>query len=131
MLKIVKESNFNKEVMENELPILVDFYADWCFGPCRMIAPVLEKMGNEQTSFDIAKLNVDENQTIAAAYGVMSIPTMLIFKEGKVVSKLVGFMPEAKILGNRKNLQTKKRIYFLFLFSISVNNTDILSLLEF
>lgn len=97
MLKIVNESSFKKEVMENELPILVDFYADWC-GPCRMIAPVLEKMGKEQKKFDIAKINVDENQTVAATYGVMSIPTMLVFKGGVVVDKLVGFMPEANIL---------------------------------
>lgn len=97
MLKMVNERNFEKEVIGNDKPILVDFYADWC-GPCRMIAPVLEKIGGEQTSFDVAKLNVDENQMLAAQYGVMSIPTMLVIKGGQVVDTFVGFMPEASIL---------------------------------
>ena len=78
MLKHINNKDFEQEVLKNSKPVLVDFYADWC-GPCKMVAPVLEKIGREHTNFEIVKVNVDENQDLAMQYGVMSIPTMIVF----------------------------------------------------
>lgn len=96
MLKHVTEATFQKEVLENNKVTLVDFYADWC-GPCKMVSPILEKMASETNDFDIAKINVDENQTLAMQYRIMSIPNMLVFKNGEVVEEAVGFLPEQSI----------------------------------
>jgi len=89
----VKDADFEKLVLKSEKPVLVDFYADWC-GPCRMVAPILEQISEELgETATIAKLNVDENPYTSRAYMVMSIPTMIIFKNGKIVDKLIGLRP--------------------------------------
>src|SRR5574344_975640 len=102
MLKHINNKDFEQEVLKNSKPVLVDFYADWC-GPCKMVAPVLEKIGREHTNFEIVKVNVDENQDLAIKYGVMSIPTMIVFKKGEAVDGIVGFSDEQAII----NLITK------------------------
>ncbi len=90
MAKVFTDANFEAEVLKSELPVLVDFYADWC-GPCKMIAPVISQLAEEyEGKFTIGKLNVDQNGTTAQQYRVMSIPTLLIFKNGEVVDKVVG-----------------------------------------
>ncbi len=84
--------NFQKEVLESNIPVLVDFYADWC-GPCKMIAPIVAELATEyEGAFKIGKLNVDQEQDTAEKYRVMSIPTLLIIKNGEVVDKVVGLV---------------------------------------
>jgi thioredoxin 1 len=95
---ILTDANFEEEVLKSELPVLVDFYADWC-GPCKLIAPVLDELGKEYAGkLKIGKLNVDENNVTSAKYGVMSIPTLLFVKNGEVQSSLVGFRPKEKLV---------------------------------
>jgi len=98
----VSDNSFQSEVVESQEPVLVDFWAEWC-GPCRMIAPVLEKIADDYAgSLKIVKLDVDNNQRSAMKFGVQSIPTMILFKDGKEVERLIGYMPEQKILGRIK-----------------------------
>lgn len=86
----LNSSNFDAEVMKSDMPVLVDFWATWC-GPCRMVGPVIEELAQEYDGkAKICKVNVDENGPISATYGIVSIPTVLLFKDGKVVDKLVG-----------------------------------------
>jgi thioredoxin 1 len=93
----VNGNNFQKEVLESSLPVLVDFWASWCM-PCRMLAPTIEKLAKEnQGKLKVCKLNTDENQNIAAQYGIQGIPTLIIFKEGKEVGRTVGVMPKEKL----------------------------------
>ena len=92
----VNDTNFQAEVLESETPVLVDFWAPWC-GPCRVVAPVLEEIANERTDMRIVKLNVDENQQTAAQYGVLSIPTMILFKGGQPAHQIIGAYPKKKI----------------------------------
>ncbi len=92
----VTDSNFQAEVLESETPVLVDFWAPWC-GPCRLVAPVLEEIASERDDLRIVKLNVDENQQTAAAFEVLSIPTMILFKHGQVAKKLIGAQPKRKL----------------------------------
>lgn len=88
------DQNFQKEVLESEVPVLVDFWAPWC-APCRMVAPVVEQLADEYIGkFKIAKLNTDENNATASAYGIMSIPTLGIFKRGQLVDGVVGAVPK-------------------------------------
>ena len=94
-MKKLNKNNF-KETIDGNNYILVDFWAEWC-GPCKMIAPVLEEISNERTDVAIAKLNVDDNQEITLTYGVQSIPTMILFRNGEVVNKLIGALPKEKI----------------------------------
>jgi thioredoxin 1 len=95
-LQNVSDTNFTAEVLESEQPVLVDFWAPWC-GPCRVVAPVLEEIASERQDLRIVKLNVDENQQTAAQYGVMSIPTMIVFKHGAPAKTIVGAYPKKKL----------------------------------
>ena len=92
----VTDTNFQAEVIESETPVLVDFWAPWC-GPCRVVAPVLEEIAGERQDLRIVKLNVDENQHTAAKYEVLSIPTMILFKNGAVAKKVIGAYPKRKL----------------------------------
>lgn len=96
-LKISSE-NFEKEVLNSEKPILVDFFADWC-GPCKMMAPIVEELATElEGKAKVGKLNVDENSDIAIEYNVMSIPTLIVFKNGKEEKRLVGVRDKEELL---------------------------------
>ena len=93
----VNDHNFQAEVIESETPVLVDFWAPWC-GPCRMVAPVLEEIAQEKgDALKIVKLNTDENQQTAIAYEVLSIPTLILFKNGQIAKKVVGAYPKRKL----------------------------------
>ncbi len=89
----VNDGNFSKEVLKAEQQVLVDFWAEWC-GPCRMVGPVVEEIAREYDNIKVCKLNVDENQSTAVRYGVMSIPTLILFENGKVKNKVTGYMPK-------------------------------------
>ena len=93
----VNKNDFGSVVKDGSKTVLVDFWASWC-GPCRMIAPVLEEVAAERPDVKVCKVNVDEEQELAISYGVSSIPTLLVFKNGQVVNKSVGAVPKAKIL---------------------------------
>ena len=96
-IKDVTDNNFQAEVLESMEPTLVDFWAPWC-GPCRLVAPVLEEIAGERDDLKIVKLNVDDNQQTAAKYGVMSIPTMILFKNGQPAETIVGAMPKPRLV---------------------------------
>lgn len=93
----VEDSNFDQMVLKADLPVLVDFWAAWC-GPCRMVAPVVEELAKEyEGKITFAKVDVDQNPKTASRYGIMSIPTLLLFKKGEPVSHIVGFRPKAEL----------------------------------
>jgi thioredoxin 1 len=92
----VTDSTFQAEVIESEKPVLVDFWAAWC-GPCRVVAPVLEEIASERDDLRIVKLDVDANQQTAANYDVLSIPTMILFKNGQVAKKIIGAYPKKRL----------------------------------
>ena len=92
----VTDASFQAEVIESETPVLVDFWAPWC-GPCRVVAPVLEEIAQERDNLRIVKLNVDENQQTAANFEVLSIPTLILFKGGAPVKKVIGAYPKKKL----------------------------------
>jgi thioredoxin len=92
----VTDNNFAAEVLEAGQPVLVDFWAPWC-GPCRIIAPHLEELDNERDDLTVVKMNVDENPETAAKYGIMSIPTLILFRNGQVAKQVVGALPKARL----------------------------------
>ncbi len=93
----VDDSNFKQEVLESDIPVLVDFWAPWC-APCSMVAPVVEEIAKEyQGKVKVCKINVDEAQQTAANYGIMSIPTLNIFKNGEVMEQIVGALPKSAL----------------------------------
>jgi thioredoxin 1 len=92
----VTDINFAAEVLEAGQPVLVDFWAPWC-GPCRIIAPHLEELDSEREDLTVVKMNVDENPETAAKYGIMSIPTLILFKNGQVAKQVVGALPKSRL----------------------------------
>jgi thioredoxin len=94
----VTDNNFQAEVLESEVPVLVDFWAPWC-GPCRMVAPVVEEIAEEHAeALKVVKLNIDENQQTAMQFNVMSIPTLIVFKNGQPAKTVVGAYPKRKLV---------------------------------
>jgi len=96
VLNITKE-NFQQEVLGSNKPVLVDFYASWC-GPCRMLGPVVDKIADEHPEFKVCKINIDEQPELTSAYKVMSVPTLMVFRDGKLVNQSLGVKPEKQIL---------------------------------
>ncbi len=96
VLTITKD-NFQKEVLENEKTVLLDFWASWC-GPCRMLSPIVDQVAEERTDIQVGKVNVDEQPELASQFRVMSIPTLIVFKGGKAVNQSVGAVPKERVL---------------------------------
>lgn len=92
----LKQADFSI-VLESERPVLIDFYADWC-GPCRMVSPIVDEIASEHPEYLVAKVNVDEEDALAAKFGVTSIPTLVVMKGGRVISQSAGYRPKAQIL---------------------------------
>ena len=98
----VTDQDFQEKVLNSKTPVVTDFWAEWC-GPCKMIAPILEEIAKEYDGkIQVAKLDVDHNPNTAMAYGVMSIPTLLVFKGGKPVSRIVGYQPKPRLVEQLK-----------------------------
>ena len=93
----VNKNNFNQEVLNSDKPVLMDFWAPWC-GPCRMVVPLVEEIAEERSDIKVVKINVDEEQELAMQFGVMSIPTLVVMKNGKIVNQVTGAIPKAQIL---------------------------------
>lgn len=94
---VLTSENFEKEVLQSAKPVLVDFWASWC-GPCRMLAPVIDELAEENDGIKVCKVNVDEQEELAAAFGIMSIPTVLAFKNGKAINQAVGVQSKQMLL---------------------------------
>lgn len=94
---IITKDNFQKEVIESKTPVLLDFWAAWC-GPCKMVSPVVDEIAAEKPDVKVGKINVDEQRELAAAFNIMSIPTLVVMKDGKVANQAVGVRPKAQII---------------------------------
>ncbi len=94
--KQINLNNFQEEVLNSEVPVLLDFWASWC-GPCRMVSPIVDQIAEEHPEWKVGKINVDEEQALAAQFGIMSIPTLVVMKDGKEANKAVGVMPKEAI----------------------------------
>ena len=93
----INKNNFRNEVLDSQKPVLLDFWASWC-GPCRMVSPILDEIAAERSDIKVGKVNVDEQPELAAQFGVMSIPTLVVMKGGKVANQMVGARPKSQIL---------------------------------
>jgi len=93
----IENGNFEKEVLNSETTVIVDFYADWC-GPCKMMAPVIDELANENSNIKVCKVNVDDNRELASVYNIMSIPTIIIFKNRNITKKFIGVVGKEDIL---------------------------------
>ena len=93
----INQNNFHDEVMNSQKPVLLDFWASWC-GPCRMVVPLVEQIAEERSDIKVGKINIDEEPELAMQFGIMSIPTLLVMKDGVVVNKAVGARPKDGIL---------------------------------
>ena len=102
----INKHNFENEILNNKGMVLVDFYADWC-GPCKMIAPNVSKVAEERTDILVGKVNIDESPELAAQFGVMSIPTLIVFQNGKQVSKSVGYRTQSEILAMLSQIKNR------------------------
>lgn len=96
LLKLTRD-NFENEALNSEIPVLIDFYADWC-GPCRMLGPVIDEIAEEAADFKVGKVNIDEQPELATKYQVMSVPTLVVIKNGEVANRATGVTPKQKIL---------------------------------
>ena len=97
-IKNCNENDFENEVLKSNLPVIVDFWAEWC-GPCKMLTPILEELSNEmKNEINVVKVNLDENQDLAMKYSIRSIPSLLLFKEGNLVDTKVGLLPKSEIV---------------------------------
>ena len=98
MVTTVTNDTFKTEVLDSEKTVLVDFWAAWC-GPCRMLSPVIDEIAQERNDMKVCKVNIDEASDLASKYGVMSVPTLIIFNNGEIINQLIGAVPKDQIIG--------------------------------